>query len=115
MNRLYLYLGSRSKSDTKLVAVLRGNKEVSSVVDIKSLKLPLVLEQQIEREVYDHRMQYELRVESSPSYNLLRKKLLKQGYKEVPLDPSPMLDCEMPVANTKGCKQIKTMMKKRKV
>jgi hypothetical protein len=116
MSRLYLYLASRSKSDTKLVAVLRGDSEVSSVVDVKSLKLPLITEQDIEKIVYDHRMQYELRIQSSPSYALLRKKLSKQGYKEIPLDPKSMVEFRdgAPVANTKGCHKIRTMLKKRK-
>ena len=117
MGKLYVYLASRSKQGIKLVTVIDGSNDVlAKVEDVKSLKLPVVWEEQIKKTAHDNRMLYELWVQSANSYQEVHDSLLRRGYSKVPMGASPMLRLEgkAPVADTGSCKVKKTMLRKRK-
>lgn len=118
MQRLYLYLASRSKKGIKLITILQGESQVTSkVTDLKTLNLPQVWQNQIQKIIYDHRMLYEPWIESAKNYEELKTRLKERSFTDIPLGPLPLLNMgdfyEFPKADTSSCK-IKTTMVRRK-
>ena len=117
MQRLYLYLASRSKDGIKIITVLQGEETVNSdLEDLTELELPPIWLHHIQRICYDNRMLYLPRIESAVNYESLRKSLKKRGFKNVPMGVAPLLHfsgyVKAPAANTSSCKVQRTMIRK---
>jgi hypothetical protein len=118
MRRLYLYLANRNKQGIKLITVLQGEKIVNSkVTDVTLLKLPQIWERKIAVIVHEHRMHYDLHVESAYDFNELRDKLAIRGYADLPMGTSFLLDMRAyslaPIANTANCPSTRSMLQKK--
>lgn len=119
MQKLYLYLASRSKRGIKLITVLKGDSRVTSrLTDLSELKLPQVWQNQINRLILDHKMLYEPWIESAKNYNELRERLQTRGYSEIPSGAIPLLNLggyeKAPKADTSNCEVKTTMLRKKK-
>ena len=118
MQRLYLYLASRSKAGIKLIAILQGSSPVSSrLTDLTKLGLPPVWQNKIVKIAQDNRFLYEPWIESANSYEDLKQKLSERGFTNLPIGAVPMLSIqkfnEIPKADTSSCKIRTTMVRKK--
>ena len=119
MQRLYLYLASRSKSGIKIVTVLQGPETVNADLEsLEDLNLPPTWQHKIQQIIHDNRMLYHPRIESASNYQELKKSLEYRGFKNVPNGVAPILNMagyiRAPIANTSSCKVQKTMLRKMK-
>ena len=88
---VYLYLAKRDKKGIKIVAILQGNPiNFHKVNDIKELGLPQHMEDQINQVKYNERMNWELCIESFPTFKDLLNVLKNRGYKNFPTSQSPI-------------------------
>ena len=92
MAKLFLYLGRRDKKGMQLLSVFNAPKEIrpTRVQNIKDLKLPHDLEQEIAQTVHDERMLHELWMESAENFAGLKESLKKRGYKNLPIQQAPL-------------------------
>lgn len=88
------------------------------IKDLKDLQLPDLWKREIEKIIYNNRMLYEPRIESSPSFQELKDRLRGRGYTELPLGAVQMLNlsgfAKAPIANVSSCEVKKTMLRKTK-
>ena len=91
--RMYLYLARRDRKGARVVMVLDGPQSYPvRVKDLKSLGLPDVVHQSIEKIIYDNRMYWEPWIESSKNYESLRQSLYKRGYSDLYASNKPIYD-----------------------
>lgn len=118
MQKLYLYLASRSKKGIKIITILQGKStSASKLVDLKKLDLPLIWQLKIDKIIQDHKMLYEPWIESADSYHELKQRLINRDYKELPLGLVPLINLpqgELPKADTSTYKVKQTMLRKKK-
>ena len=88
---IYLYLAKRDKKGIKIVAILQGNPvNFNKVTDIKKLGLPKQMEEKLDQVKYNERMDWELCIESAPTFSDLLNILKNRGYKNFPTSQSPV-------------------------
>lgn len=121
MAKLYLYLARRDRKGIMLLSTFPAEKDVhpTRVADIKKLNLPPKLTKEISETVHDNRMMYEPWIESANSFGDLKQSLKKRGYRNLPLNQSPMhmpgmipTGDESTVANTGQLSQRKSMLRR---
>lgn len=121
--KIYLYLARRNKKGIEVLSVLDGSEHTAvRITDIAMLKLPAKFQSRIQKYVHEHRMHWELWLESADSYAELKERLKSRGYQNVPFYSGPIIepDKEKVVANLKDVKtyivpdrpQKKTMLRK---
>ncbi len=110
--KTYLYLGRRDKQGAKLVARFQSEAEVvSRITNVKLLNLPITWEKKIEQIAYKNRMNWELWIETVPTYEELKKRLRKRGYTDISMNPVPMLNEFQPnTLNDKSLQKPKKTM-----
>ena len=92
MGKIYLYLARRDKSAVKILSILQGQTiPATRVGDIKDLNLAKSLETKIGTIVHENRIYWETWIESAESNTELKKRLVKRGYKDIPLTGQPMV------------------------
>lgn len=80
MNKIYLYLLKRDRKEAKLIAVLDGLETSPVKIDeISKLRLQPELTQFVTEIVRQHRMEWELWMQSTENGEALRKTLEKNG------------------------------------
>ncbi len=79
-------------------------------------EIPTLIRKDIEAIIHQNRMLYEPFLDSVASYDELKKRLIAQGYKNIPEGEILMMDLgnKIPEANTKGYKIKRTMIRKSK-
>ena len=118
MQKLYLYLASRSKQGIKLITTLTGESMVTSrVTDLTRLGLPTTWQIKIAQIIDDNKMMYEPWIESASSFNELKDRLKARGYTNIGSGASPMIQInsseKIPKANTSSCQVVKTMTRRK--
>lgn len=116
--RMYLYLGRRDRKGARVVMVLDGPETTPvRVTDLKSIQLPAAVSESIEQIVYENRMHWEPWIESAESYEALRQKLHKRGYRDLYPSCKPLYDGSSllypPAADMAKLPPRKTMVPKR--
>jgi hypothetical protein len=94
----------------------------SRVKDVKSLSLPDSIEQSIAAIVDEHKMDWELWIQSADDFEVFRASLGKRGYTNLPNYSTPLYRPERdaltpkPVAipNTRALHKPKTMLQRKK-
>lgn len=87
---LYLYLGRRDKAGIRILAKLLGRPILASRVEnLDILNLPVNWTSEIKQIVYDNRMLWELWLEASDTYDLLKASLKNRGYTNLPMSEQP--------------------------
>lgn len=119
--KLYLYLARRDRKGIMLLSTFPAPKDVrpTRVADINSLNLPPKLTKEITETVHENRMLYEPWIESANSFGDLKNSLKKRGYRNLPLNQSPMhmpgltpTGEEPTGANTEQLNQRKSMLRR---
>jgi hypothetical protein len=88
--KTYLYLAKRDKKGFELISSFQGDSvDRTRIHNIDELHLPISLSNAIKKTVYDNRFQWELWIESAESFHVLKEKLTKRGYKNVPSHAIP--------------------------
>jgi hypothetical protein len=118
MQKLFLYLASRSKQGIKIVTHFKADKEVNSPLSsLEELELPPQWKMAVGKILNENKMLYEPRLETAKSYNELKERLKTRGFTNLPMGELPMIHFtnihKAPKANTSGCKVVKTMLRKK--
>lgn len=118
MERLYLYLASRSKKGIKLVTVLNGPKTFQTpLTEVTSLGVPAVWQREIQRVITENWMLYEPWIESASDFNELRTRLRNRGYTNLPMGAGQIINLIQfgtpPKANVSSAKAKQTMLRRK--
>ncbi len=120
MEKLYLYLASRSKQKGILIIThLQGNKKISSPLkDLKTLNLPPSWHRDIQLILDRYKMDYEPWLDSAGDFKELTSKLRRRGFRNisnsyVPLYRETKALSQCPTANLNQLEVRKTMMRKK--
>lgn len=89
MEKLFLYLARRDKKTIKMLNVSEGSCLPCRVTDLRLLALPFPAQQELEGVIFSNRMEWEPWIESAESYEALRDRLLRRGFKQLPISQSP--------------------------
>lgn len=113
-NKVYLYLARRDKKGIKILTSFNHSDAYfpTKVTDLKQLNLSEDLYKSINKEVSENKMLYELWIQSSDSFENLKKSLYKRGYSNLPLQKSIIYTSKNKKENIK-VKTIKTMLRKK--
>lgn len=116
MADIYLYLARRDKTDIRLLAKFKGRELLPTRLDdLEDLDLPITWVSQLNKIIFESRMLWELWVESSDSFELLRNGLKKRGYINVPTSSQTEFregNVSSPTINTSRLPKKKIMIKK---
>lgn len=115
MIKNYVFLAKRDKSDIKVLTILKGGEHPATrVEDIKKLSLSPELEQKISVQVKEHKMLWELWIESAENFEELKKKLIKRGFRKLPMNMNALftLDYRNTRQFTPLRPPVKTMLRK---
>ena len=84
--KLFLYLARRDKSSVRLLATFPGKTfPATKVKNLDELDISASIKKEMQKEVKDNRMLWQLWIEGASSFAELRGELLKRGYKNVPM------------------------------
>lgn len=88
MNQIYAYLARKDKKGIKTIASFSSNTKCYPTKiepeNLNKIQLADSIKISIEKELAKDRLMYDIYLESSDSYDSLRKALLKRGYKNIP-------------------------------
>lgn len=114
MESLYLYLARRDKKGVRLLATLKGNhSSATRLGDIKTLQLPAEMERELADVIHENRMYWEPWIESATSFQDLKSKLAKRGYKELPVhNRAAVTQHGQPRANTAALPKNNVMVQR---
>lgn len=113
---LWLYLGRRDKTATRLLAIVQGRDIMATRIDnLDVLSLPTTWQSQINQIVYDNRMLWELWIEAADTYDDLRTALKTRGYTNIPVSGQPEIkasNMQKPEVNLSSLPRKTTMLRK---
>jgi len=94
MEKVYLYLRKRNKSDAKIIGTLLCSRSIpaSRLTSITDLGLPSQERADLEKVIYNHRIEWEPWIETSPDYHVLRESLHKAGVSAPPSPNAPLIN-----------------------
>ncbi len=88
---LWLYLARRDKSNVDVLTVLQGREQLPvRLNDLSVLNLPQNWMAEMQKLIKERKMEWELWIESSPTWDELRTKLKKRGYSNLPINGQPL-------------------------
>lgn len=90
--KLYLYLVSRDKKGFKLVTTFPATQQCppTKITDIAALRMAEETTKAVESIAYEHRMKYDLWIQSAADFKSLKKSLEYRGYSNLPIQMSPL-------------------------
>lgn len=84
--KLFLYLARRDKSGVRLLATFPGKTfPATKVKNLDDLDISASLKREMQKEIKNNRMLWQLWIEGASSFAELREGLLKRGYKNIPM------------------------------
>ena len=117
--RLYLYLTRRDKTGMKLLSVFPSPKPTppTRISGVDGMNLPVSLANEITGTIDRDRMLFEPWVESASGFNELRSSLGRRGYKNIPINLSPLHEArgsfeQKPAPRIKQLSKRKTMLRR---
>ena len=111
---IYLYLARRDKKEVKILATFSGTGIHRTLIqDVNDLNLPDVYAGDIKQVFEEHKMLWEVWIESADTFQNLTNVLAKRGYHKMPR-PSPMLKIK-PSTIVKSAKEIIAIVPRIKV
>jgi len=115
MEKIYLYLMRRDKSKIKVLKILNGPKcSPRKVEEINDLGLSEETTENILEASKEHKMLWELWMESSKDFQTLRQSLKDRGIKSVPMHASPSNRKQETTTNKSIAKKNKVGMLRKK-
>jgi hypothetical protein len=114
-NKVYIYLARRDKKGIKILTCFNNSNTYhpTRIHDLKQLKLPDNLYNSLNKEIVDNKMLYEPWIQSSDSFENLKKSLLKRGYSNLPFQKSVIYTIKEKENNLKLKINNKTMLRKK--
>ncbi len=118
MTILWLYLARRDSKGIRILTTFSGRSQAAvRVPDLSILQMPISWQTEIEQIIHDSRMLWEAWVESADTYDELRSKLQKRGYKEIPVNGTPEFvktdQTSLPEVRTASLPSVKSMVRKK--
>lgn len=111
--KIYLYLARRDKTGMKLVCSFPTDKTIppTRLNDLKGLNLSAKIEQEISKTIEVNKMLFEPWIETASSYQGLTESIKKRGYKNVPVNSSPIHEAHANIPKI-NITSRKTMLRK---
>ncbi len=118
--KLYLYLARRDKKGLKILNTFLHDEDCPPlrVTDVKTLSLPKNMEAEIASATHEHRMLWEVWIETAADYAALKASLQSRGYTQLPTSSLPMFSGRLvagsqpPQAKTAKVGDRKTMLRR---
>lgn len=119
MGKVYLYLIRRNKKDTKIVGVFRCDSYVppSKVDDINLLGLPAPKVMGLKDVINNHKIDWDLWLESAENYNSLKQNLINRNIIAASSPNAPLLAMdahEIPKSTVVKLNKNKVMLRRDK-
>ena len=96
---VYIYLARRDRNSVRIISKLgQGQCLATRLNNIKQLSLEFRHEVAIAQIAEKDKMDWELWIESAPSFQELKRQLAKRGYTGLPMNDKPTLDKELHVS-----------------
>jgi len=94
MEKIYLYLVKRNKTDAKVIGTLVSPHYIQTgrLANLDELGLNAQERMDLIKVVQDHRMEWEPWVETAANYQILRENMLKRGIHAPPSANSPLIN-----------------------
>jgi|SRR5581483_539421 len=93
MEKAYIYLVRRNKKDTKIVGVLQSSEPIyPSRLDLNCF--PAKIKLNLQNIANEHKMDWEMWIETVENYNLLKDSLLARGITAASSPNSPIINLE---------------------
>lgn len=89
--KVWIYLTKRDKNGVRFLSQFRGKEEIAvvRVKDLTLFNLPDQYTQKLSEIIYESRMLWEPWIESAESFDEIKEKIKKRGYKNLPISFSP--------------------------
>lgn len=106
MEKIYLYLVKRNKTDAKVIGTLISAHHIQMGRLTTLDDLGLVAQERLDlaKVVQDHRMEWEPWIETAGNYHQLRESMLKRGIHAPPSANSPLINFTSEVNKTVAIK-----------
>lgn len=115
-SKIFVYLGKRDKKEIKVLGILNNNKKCHptkiKIEQINEINLPNEIINSIKEEYKKNKLIWEIYLESSDSYEELKKSLFRRGYKNLPLHQITLNIIKSQI-NEKIFEENKTMLRKK--
>ena len=114
--KLYLYMARRDKQAVKTLTVLEcEDYEVIPAIRVENidfLNVPIVTQSEIMKTIYEHRLLWELWVETADNYTDLRAKIKGRGYANVPayVNSKHPIKCDILVGDSSRNRAMRTQI-----
>lgn len=100
MEKLYLYLAKRNRSDAKIIGHMFTNLHISAsrlsgLEYLSALDLPIKERAELERVIHEHRIEWEPWIESAKDYHELRESMHRAGIAAPPSPNSSLINFPM--------------------
>jgi len=116
MEKIYLYLVKRNKTDAKIIGTLVSPNHIqtSRLTNLDDLGLTAQERIDLTKAVQDHRMEWEPWIETAGNYHILRESMLKRGIHAPPSANSPLINftSEVPKVVAVKLNKNKTMIRR---
>lgn len=116
--KVWVYLTRRDKEGVRFIALFRGNEEISPtrITDFSNLGLEASYINQLKNITYESRLLWEPWIETNKSFDLIKTKLKKRGYDNLPLSFLPEIGgnnfLSSPMISTHNFTKTKIMTRK---
>ena len=114
-NKIFIYLARRDKKGIKILTSFNHSNSYppTKINDLKQLNLPENIYKSLYKEFSENKMLYELWMQSSDSFESLKKSLTKRGYSNLPLHKSILYTTRTSKEEKNiNLKSTKTMLRK---
>lgn len=115
-SKIFVYLAKRDKKEIKVLGILNNNKKCHptkiKIEKINEINLPNEIINSIKEEYKKNKLIWEIYLESSDSYEELKKSLIRRGYKNLPLHQITLNIIKSQI-NEKIFEENKTMLRKK--
>lgn len=115
MEKIYLYLVKRNKTDAKVIGTLLSPHHIQTGrLNMDDLGLVAQERMDLTKVIQDHRMEWEPWIETAGNYHVLRESMLKRGIHAPPSANSPLINftSELPKVVAVKINKNKTMIRR---
>jgi len=89
--KVWIYLTRRDKSGVRFLSQFRSKKEISPtrIKNIAELNIPPENAQKLDEIIFQSRLEWEPWLESADSFDIIKNKIKKRGYYNIPISFVP--------------------------
>jgi len=116
--KVWIYLTRRDKSGVRFLSQFRSKMEISPtrIKNIADLSIPTENIQKLDEIIFQSRLEWEPWIESANSFDVIKNKIKKRGYSNIPISFIPETGSNninlTPEIHTSNLIQTKTMVRR---